>query len=380
MNCIKGSWDIFTPNWSQKAPVTCVTVHLEESLTRGECETANCVAPWKISLLGDSTKSSALPMCCSPSSSFCLPSTSWEETGRRAQHLKCSWIIHRLWSKRLSRYITILEDFHQILPGCYRADVLISACSCHVRSPLGLSGSGAFFEKQKDTASINSACEFLCAWPVSFSILNFSELVLIFQLDNFPIGLLWCERARQHFPIGTAKSRGRSPRKSSPAVTLLRSSKGRSRFSLLFPSALCFSLLSSFGWCLWHITAQCSCAPASCTRAAAGARPAYCHLKETAAGVRRDGVRECLFIVLSLTGPQRYACFSFWVLRSVLREDIWNEDRKAADLNSVLHLASSKALKQKGQKRKAWERIFLFCLVLSSLPVFLLFWFCHCLL
>lgn len=52
MNFIKSSWDIFAPNWLQKASVTCVTVHLEESLTQGGCGTARCAAPWKISLLG----------------------------------------------------------------------------------------------------------------------------------------------------------------------------------------------------------------------------------------------------------------------------------------------------------------------------------------
>lgn len=39
VNCIKSSWDIFTPNWLQKASVTCVTVHLEENLIYEECGT-----------------------------------------------------------------------------------------------------------------------------------------------------------------------------------------------------------------------------------------------------------------------------------------------------------------------------------------------------
>lgn len=146
-----------------------------------------------------------------------------------------SWIIHRLWSKRFSSYITILEDFHQILPGCYRAAALISACSRHLSIPLGLSGFWAFLEKYRDTAFINSAWEFLCAWPVFFFVPIFSEFFLLFQVDNFPIDLLWCERGHQHLPIGTGKSRGGSM-KSSPAGTLLRSSKRRSRFSIFFSS------------------------------------------------------------------------------------------------------------------------------------------------
>lgn len=133
---------------------------------------------------------------------------------------------------------------------------------------------------------------------------EFSEFVLIFQLDNFPIDLLWWERTCQRFLIGTRKNRDHSPRKSSPAVTLLRAGKEEIGFLLFFLWAFCFSVLPSFGWYWWHITAQWSCAPGRCTRAAAGARPAYCHLKERVAGVRRGGVRECLFIVLSLTGPQ----------------------------------------------------------------------------
>lgn len=171
-----------------------------------------------------------------------------------------SWIIHRLWRKRFSIYITILEDFHQILPGCYRAAALISACSRHLSIPLGLSGFWAFLEKYRDTAFINSAWEFLCAWPVFFFVPIFSEFFLLFQVDNFPIDLLWCERGHQHLPIGTGKSRGGSM-KSSPAGTLLRSSKRRSRFSIFFfLSAFWFSLLPGFGWYWRHPTAQCSCA------------------------------------------------------------------------------------------------------------------------
>lgn len=68
-------------------------------------------------------------------------------------------------------------------------------------------------------------------WPVYFFILACAEFVLMLQLDNFPIDLWWCEREQQHFPISAGKSHGHSSGESSLAVTLLRSSKGKSRFS-----------------------------------------------------------------------------------------------------------------------------------------------------
>lgn len=53
MNCIKSSWDIFTPNWLQKASVTCVVVHLEENLVHGGCGTQAVQPPGKSVSLGN---------------------------------------------------------------------------------------------------------------------------------------------------------------------------------------------------------------------------------------------------------------------------------------------------------------------------------------
>lgn len=140
---------------------------------------------------------------------------------------------------------------------------------------------------------------FLCDSPAHFLILAFAKFVLMLQLDIFPLDLLCCEKKWQHFPIGTDRSR-KVPR----AVTLLRSSKGEARFPF-FPSALCFSLLPCFGQCWWHITAQRSYTLGCPMGTAAGTRPAHCLLAQRQKW-EGEGVREGLFIVVSLTRPQHF--------------------------------------------------------------------------
>lgn len=325
MNCAKSSWDIFTPNWLQKVSVTCVAIHLEESLTHGGCGTASCAVPWKISFLGKAQNPQHSLCAAFPPRLFAskaLYKRKLEEQRIISNVANPGELFTALWSKRPfphSGYVIILKDVRRVL--CW---LLQGSCSdLSMQLPLQHPSwfewiLGRLWEKIMGMQPSVTVPACSSVWPVYFFILACAEFVLMLQLDNFPIDLRWCEREQQHFPISAGKSHGHSSGESSLAVTLLRSSKGKSRFSF-FASALCFSLLPCFGWCWWHITVQRSYAPASCTRTAAGARPAYSLLVERQ---KQDGegVRECLFIVLSLAGPERHALFSFWVLRPVLRE------------------------------------------------------------
>lgn len=165
MNCVKGSWDIFTPNWSQKISVMCHYPPWGE--LKGDVKQQTVLPLEKSVCLGIAQNpqhppGAALPPHLSVSQVLCK---------RRQEEEHSISNVAELF--RLSSYITTLEDFHQILPGCYRAAALISACSHLLSIPLSLSESWAFLEKYRDTAFINSPCEFLCARPVSFFILNF---------------------------------------------------------------------------------------------------------------------------------------------------------------------------------------------------------------
>lgn len=101
--------------------MTCVTIHLQESLTHGGCGTARCAAPWKISLLGKAQNpqpSLCSALCPCLFASKVLQKRRLEEQRSVSNVGNTWWIIHSWQSKRLfphSGYITILKDFHQVL-------------------------------------------------------------------------------------------------------------------------------------------------------------------------------------------------------------------------------------------------------------------------
>lgn len=195
---------------------------------------------------------------------------------------------------------------------------------------------------------------FLCVWPVPFFILASAEFVLMLQMDNFPIDLLWCWREWHCFPIANGKSYVHSPYQLWPCWGAARR-KVDFRFplsTLLFSSPLlwlvlmahhCPGLLHTCKLLKYSCSYQ-TCLLPSCREA-------------EVRWWRSEG--KCLFFVLSLAGPRRYMLFSFqcWD-QSWERGQLKPTQKTNSSELSVLHL---KVLIQ-GEKKENLGRIGLFCL------------------